>query len=234
MAFVPRLRQSAIGNWKSGISLLLLLALSGCNVIGVAAQALPPPTIDAQYKGFENQSVGVMVWADRGTRIDWSPIRLDLANSIQSRLKPQAPNPQKKAKAIDEFKGATFPVQPASIVRYQEDHPEIETMQITELAPRFGVTRLIYVEVEEFSTRASGAVDLFRGSAKASVKVIEVDPQTKAAKVAYEEGGITAKYPEKGGDEGVPGVGDNAMYVGTVKALADEVAKRFVPYQGEW
>src|SRR5687768_264468 len=93
----------------------ILLVLSGCNVLGIAAQALPPPTVKPDYTGFAGQTVGVMVWADRGIRIDWPTVRLDLANAIQARLASSV-----KAK---ELAGTSYPVSPASIVRYQEDHP---------------------------------------------------------------------------------------------------------------
>lgn len=212
----------------------LCLSLPGCNLLGLGAQLAPPPMVDAQYKGMAGQSVGVMVWADRGVRIDWSPIRMDLANSIQVLLSPKKPSKEgKPPKEIKEFKGATFPVLPKSIVRYQDDHPEIEGEPITDVAPRLTVTRLIYVEIEDFATRAPGAVDLYRGSASATLKIVEVDPQTKTAKVAYEENGITAEFPRNAPEDGVAGAGDQKMYVGTIKALAEEIVKRLVPYQAE-
>src|SRR5215213_2725554 len=94
--------------------LLLLLSLAGCNALGVAAYKLtPPPTIKPKYTNLQNQSIGVMVWADRGLRIDWPSLQLDLANTIQTKLN----NPENAKKK--ELKGVTYPVQPASIVRYQ-------------------------------------------------------------------------------------------------------------------
>ena len=36
--------------------------------------------------GLENQSTGVMICADRGLRIDWPTIQLDLANTVQKKL----------------------------------------------------------------------------------------------------------------------------------------------------
>src|SRR5215210_3914390 len=74
-----------------------ILILSGCQVIGVAAQALPPPTVVPNYKGLAGQTVGVMVWADRGMRIEWQALQLDLANTIQSNLQ-QAAGPKTRKK----------------------------------------------------------------------------------------------------------------------------------------
>src|SRR5687768_7280245 len=96
-------------------SVLLLLLLPGCAALSLVAHALPPATVQPKYTGLANQSVGVMVWADRGIQNDWDSLQLDLANAIQKKLVDD-----KKAKTLV---GATYPVQPASIVRYQRSHP---------------------------------------------------------------------------------------------------------------
>jgi hypothetical protein len=209
-------------------ALCLLPLLSGCQALGVFAQALPPPTVVPQYKGFAGQSVGAMVWADRGMRIEWEYIQLDLANVIQTNLQ-QAANPKAKVK---EFKGTTFPVAPRSIIRYQQDHPEIDGQAIADIAPRLGVSRLIYVEIEEFSTRPDGGVELFRGEAKVTLRVVEVAADG-TAKVVYEENEVSASWPPKSPKEGRPTIGDRRTYVELVKTLGGEIAKRFVPHPEE-
>src|SRR5688572_17593639 len=202
--------------------LLLPCLLSGCAVFGIAAQALPAPTVKPVYTGFRDQTVGVMVWADRGMRVDNPPLPIDVANSLQVKLV------KSEAK---ELKGATFPVKPASIVKYQQDYPEIEAEPITDVAPRLGVARLIYIEVEDFSTRSPGAVELFRGSAEVSLRVVEV--KDGVGKVVYEENGITATFPEKVPAEGIPNASDRKIYMGTVDTLTGILARKFVSYAEE-
>jgi hypothetical protein len=215
--------------WAWALLLVLLpssfiLWLTGCAALGVAAYKLsPPPTIQPQYKNLKGQSVGVMVWADRGLRIDWPSLQLDLANAVQKKLS------ESKKK---EMTGTAFPVQPASIVRYQKDHPEVEAMQVTDVAPRLGVSRLIYVELEDFATRSDMSVDLFRGQARGAVRVVEVDPAGNA-KVAFENSKVAAQFPAKTPREGLPTIGDARIYAGLVDALATEVAHLFIPYQVE-
>ncbi len=219
--------------WRFGLLSLALglgpCLLIGCTLIGLGAQALPPATVQAQYKGLAGQRVGVMVWADRGTRIEWEWIQLDVANSIQSKLEATAKD--KKAK-VKELAGATFPYPPRSMIRYQQDHPDIEGESITTIAPRLDVTRLIYIEIEEFSTRPDGRVELYRGEARLTLRVVEVAPDG-SAKVAYEENEVTATFPRKAPKEGLPTVGDRRIYVGTIDALGAEIAKRFVPHPEE-
>jgi hypothetical protein len=210
-------------------SILLLLCLSvsclapgGCTIIGVIAAKTIPQTEDAKYVGLMGQPVGVMVWADRAVRIDFDRIQLDIANNIQAAL---------KSATAAELKDATFPVQPASIVRYQRDHPYIETMPVTEFAAELGVTRLIYVELERFSTRSDFAYTMYRGTAVATLKIVEIDPATRQAVVAFEENGVTAGFPRKGPVEGEVVGTDAAFYGGTIQVLTEEIVKRLVKHE---
>ena len=202
--------------------LVLLPLLGGCSIFGVAAQALPPTTIKPVYEGLRGQTVGVMVWVDRGLRMDYPPLQIDVANATQLKLM------KSKAKQL---KDTTVPVKPASIVKYQQDYPEIEAESITDVAPRLGVSRLIYIEVEDFSTRSQGSVELFRGSAEVTLRVVEV--ADGAGKVVYEENGVAVTYPEKVPAEGIPNATDRKIYIGTVDALSSLIARKFVPYAEE-
>src|SRR5438045_3725794 len=175
-------RRAAVFSILYLLSSILLFPLCGCNVVGAAANALPPPIITPQYKGLAGQSVGVLVWADRGIHIDWPSLPLDTAGAIQNQLQA------KQKDKLKELRDTQFPVKPASIIRYMRDHPELENTDITQVAPRFGVSRLIYVEVNDFSTRAAASLELFRGSMGGSMKVIEI--QNGQAKVVYEENNL--------------------------------------------
>ena len=201
---------------------LLPFLLGGCSIFGVAAQALPPTTIKPVYEGLRGQTVGVMVWVDRGLRMDYPPLQIDVANATQLKLM--------NSKA-SQLKGTTFPVKPASIVKFQQDYPEVEAESIADVAPRLGVSRLIYIEVEDFGTRSHGAAELFRGSAEVTLRVIEVN--RGAGKVAYEENGIAVTFPEKAPAEGIPNATDRKIYIGTVDALSSLIARKFVPYAEE-
>lgn len=195
------------------------LFLSGCAAFGVAAKAIPQ-TRPPAYQGLAGQSVGVMVWADRSVRIDWPSVQIELAMLVQDKLqKSRAP----------ELKNATWPVQPASIVRYQRDHPGIEAMPITDVAPKLGVSRLIYIEIENLRTRSDVSMQMYRGQVSASLKVIEVDGQRAA--VAYEESEIRAVFPPKSPPEGVLNSTDAVMYRGVLAALSDQIVNRFITHE---
>ena len=198
-----------------------MLLLSGCAALGLAANALPryqKPT----YIGMTGQSIGVMVWADQGVLIDWPTIQLDLANGIQKKLS--------ESKA-EELEGTTYPVKPASIVRYQRDHPGIELASINEVAPKFGVSRLIYIEIEDFRTRPELSMEMFRGSMLATIKVIEIE--NGQAKTGYEENGVRVLFPKKANEVGEPRIGDYRTYLGTLDECSTGVLNRFVKHDVE-
>jgi hypothetical protein len=201
------------------LSCVLLIPLSGCAVFGVAAsKLLPPPKVRAAYKGLAGHSVGIMVWAGRGLRLDYPSVQLDIASGLQHKFHLA----QTIAKSKDLI-GTTFPIRPESIVKYQEIYPQIEGMDITDVAPKIGVQRLIYIEINDFSTRPEPTVELFRGSIDASIKVI--------AKVVFTDSDVHAIYPENSPTDGVPSVGDYAIYRGTLDALTTEAIHRFVQYE---
>jgi hypothetical protein len=205
--------------------LCCLLLLAGCNVFGYLAQGLPNDNVPASYKRLAGQSVVVYVWADRGVRIDWPDIQLNIASGVQAKLI------EAQATGIDELKGSTFPLTAASVARFQEDHPEFEAEPIADFAPLLHASRVIYVEISSFQTRSNDSVDLYRGSISAIVKVLEI----KGGQVTtgYEDRDVKAIFPPKTPDEGVSDQTDEAVYEGSVKEFTTQVAIHFIPHSDE-
>jgi hypothetical protein len=200
----------------------MLLLMSGCQLLGVAAGAIPQ-NVKAKYSGLQGQSVGIIVWADRGIMIDWNSLQLDLANSIEAKLK--------SAKS-EETKGITWPYPAASYVRWMRDHPGSDSLPITDIAPRLGITRLIYVEVHEFRTRSERELELFRGEATASMQIIETTPGG-SARVGFSEDNIHAIYPKQSPPDGLPNIGDSRTYMGEVDVLATQIVSSLVTHEEE-
>lgn len=212
------------GFWVRYCVILCLAALgSGCAVFGLIGHALPDPTVDARYKGLSKQNVAVMVWTDRAMSYDWPTLQLDLTRGIQSRLQELA----RKKDPPKELEGTKL-VPAESVVRYQQDHPENDVEAVTDVAPRLNVDRLIYIEVQQFSTRPEESLELYRGSLTANVKVIEV--ANGKARQAFEDPNVHVVWPPKGPDEGSPGLGDADTYERTLAAFTTEVANEFVPH----
>ena len=209
--------------------------LSGCNIIGAAAQVLPRPDIAPAYKGLAGQTVGVMVWVDRGVRIDFPSLQGDIARSLTDKLS-QTSNPR-DAKAKEKVPPEMANVQylnPMSVIRFQEDHPELEGLPSTEVATRLGVTRVIYLEVFTFETRSDVSIDLFKGTVLAKMEVLEVSRDAsgnKTAKVAYNDPDFRTLYPPNR-PEGIAGTDVNTeqIYLKTVDQFTDDVALKFVTH----
>lgn len=207
------------------LALVSLPLVNGCALLGVAANAMPQKQLPAKVT-LAGKSVGVMVWCDRGLRAAWPSVQGDLGNGIQQRLQIA-----QKAGAKD-VKDIRVPYPAASFVRWQRDHPEVESEPIALIAPRLHVERLVYIELNDLQTRVPNAVALYRGSVDASLKVFACDSDTAPAKLLYEER-IKATYPKASTDDGRPDSSDDRMYVGVLTRLADAVATRFVEHPEE-
>ena len=122
-------------------------AMSGCNVIGAVAQFAPEPDIGSAYANLRGQTVAVMVWVDRGARIDYPSVQADVAHGLTNKLS-QLTNPKDKHdKPTPELEAIRY-LDPMTVIRFQDDHPELEGMPPTDVATRLGVTRVIYIEVK--------------------------------------------------------------------------------------
>lgn len=213
----------------SAVIIGLAMFLGGCGGAGSALEEkkFPPPAV--MYYGLKGQLCGVMVWADWGTRTEYNQIQLDLARSIQYRLEERIPSGDKEKKDEDKDKdlvGTKF-VDSRSVMRFQREHPEIDGSPIAEVAPKLGVDRVIYVELEKFEAQSPETIMLLKGRTIATLRVVEV--ANGVAKVALEERGIGAAYPPDA-PEGVVAsdrMTVTAVYKGTVEALADRIVARF-------
>lgn len=217
------------GRLLLGLMLLLTGFLSGCsNTVGKDPDARPEiETPDKTYKGLAGQKCAIMVWAGWGTRLEYNQIQLDLARLLEPRLAALF-SVDKDSKKERRSPAPSF-LNPASVVRFQREHPEIDGQPITQVAPRFGreVTRVIYVEIEDFSAQSAQSIMLLKGMAKATLRVVEVS--NGQAYVAFEEHGIEAHYPPNAPEGVVPTDKINArtIYEGTLTLLADKLAARF-------
>jgi len=199
--------------------------LSGCDQVGPIAGLVArniPRHIDAAYKGLGHQTVIVMVWLDPGIKADYPDLQMDVAASVQNKL-IEVTTTEKP----DLLKGTTFPVATSTVIRNQENHPEWSNESITDTAARFDGTRLIYLEIKDFTTHA-GSLDLYRGVLKGDLKVVEM--KDGSAKIAYTENDISVLYPKDSPNDGLPIGTDSTITQGAVEAFSVEVAKRFYPH----
>ncbi len=221
----PSAASAALRFFSCAAALTLLPALTGCTVLGVAANAIQT-NVKPAYMRLQNQSIGVMAWADRGIRQDHNMLILDITQGVTEKMKGAQAN-----KAV-ELTGATFPKDrsAASLYAYQEAHPELESEPIASVVPPLGLQRIIYIEVQDFDLHSGGVLELYRGSIKATIKVLEISGGK--ATVAFQDS-VSATYPEKGPDVGRSDVGPERTYIGTVNAFTTAVIQKFVEYPAQ-
>ena len=218
--FPPRVR------WCLPLLLALIACSPGCALMGAAAYKFRGNTVvKPAYTGLKGQTVGVMAWADRELRIEHSALQLDVSRGVYEKLR------KSQSKGADELAGAKFPraAAPDAMVRFLYDNPKYSTDSIPDIAPRLGVNRLIYLEVDDFSLHPEEVPELYRGHLSALIRVIEVD-QDGQSKVAFEDR-VQAVWPPNVPDEGRPDLGDRVTYIGTLEAFTTAVVQKFVTYE---
>ncbi len=177
-----------------------------------------------QYEGLKNHTAAVMIWADWRTRNEYSQIQLDLGKALTRKLDEHF-QPKKEGKkpepTVVQF------TNPASVVRYQREHPEVLSQPIGEVAPRLQAERVVFVELEDFSAHSPEAIMVLKGTAKANLRVLDVSGGV--AKLAFEESGIAAHYPPDQPEGVIPSdkINVRTIYDGTIDLLAEKLAARF-------
>jgi hypothetical protein len=206
------------------VALLLLPLINGCTAIGAIAGKTATIRVKPSYTGFKGETVGVMAWATRPVRIDHPLLQLDIARGVEQKLKGAS-----KAKDPNELKDTQFPPSksPDAMYAYMQNHPDLAD-SVLDFAPRLGVSRLIYIEVDDFSLHPEDVPELFRGQLTARVEVIEII--NGKAKLAFRDK-VDATFPEKSPPEGELGKTDAAMYRGVLEIFSENVLKKFVTYE---
>lgn len=221
-AFLHRARRLAVP------AATLCLCLAGCQVLGLVASKAPARTVPAAYDGLAGKRVAVWVWVDPGISLDYPRLSLDIATRLQKNLEAARDTGSRRQKR--ELADSTFPIEPASVDKYQKRDPTLNMMPIAQIAPRLDVERLIYVEVMKFTTQGGAAAGLYRGVAEATISVIEIDPNTKKTNVAFAEQGVRFLFPPGAREEGSSTLTERVVYQGLALRVADETTLRFVSH----
>ena len=134
-----------------------------------------------------------------------------------------------QASGAEELKGTTFPpsAAPNAIFAFQRNYPNHEWEPIATLAPKFGVTRLIHVEIDSFTKHPDNVPELYRGELSARIQVVEVTGNT--GKVAY-DGVVTGIFPDDANTAGTPNLNNQATYVGTINNFTGKVMLKFIKH----
>jgi hypothetical protein len=221
-----RARAKSLGKYAILFAILPAAAatIAGCAAIGLGAGAVTRTMVKPAYKGLAGQTVGIMVASDRGTQIEHRRLQLDVAQSLDGKLKAT------QANKVEELKGTEFPrtAGPDAIFAFQRNYPQYEWEPVATIAPKFGVTRVIHIEVSSFTLHPDNVPELFRGEMIGRVQVVEVAGGT--GKVAFNDS-ITATFPPNSNAAGTPNLDAQTTYRGAIEAFTTAVVERFVTHE---
>lgn len=172
------------------LALLLVscsLVMGGCNIVGffgaIEAERRRTGTIkvDAQYTGLEGQRVAVIVDASRELQADGRRVIQAVLSEVIARLEANG-NLESIVPAID-------------IERVLYDEPDLLSRTYDEIARRFGVDRLVVIQLEEFRLAEPGNRYVWAGHAAGVLLVVEADSYLEDD-VRLEQY-VSVKYPSK-------------------------------------
>lgn len=226
------------------VSLFALAGAAGCNIAGAVASKLPPPTVKPAYEGLANESTAVIVWAAPEVAVDYPGLAVQIGKRIEQNLKSARDAGGRGAQ--ETLENLSFPYPTESFVRYFKEDPTLSMMPSRDIAALAGTSRVIYVEIDRFTTRGGAAQGLVRGVANVNLTVYEIDDPITAtdegslasrppapAREAYREAAIRVAFPEDGPEEGSNTLSPQRAYAGLIMGIADAVSKRFVPHSAE-
>lgn len=196
--------------------LTLLIALStftGCEGLGYLAYTITgseKQDIKAEYKGLEGQRVAVLVDADAATLTRYPRAQLEICEAISLKLAANVKD--------------ISVVAPRAVIDYQNRNSYWTTATYQRLAKELNVSRVILVELAEFTMHEPGNRYVLRGTITANVAVADAK-ETSPNRLAYDTT-IKVIYPE--GDKiGVVNREEKNIRFATVDLFSQAATSKF-------
>lgn len=167
----------------------LLISLSGCNLVAPIGGVMEnikrdtPVEVLAEYEGLSGKSFAVVVLADRVIQSEYPEVVARLTIEIAERLKKETT--------------ATAYVPGKRMLQYQFDNPRWVSLSPGELGKALGVQRVVYVELLDYRLNDPGNAYLWKGIARATVGVSEVDGASPDDLVLRKP--LSVRYPDDDG-----------------------------------
>ncbi len=167
----------------------LMLSLSGCNLVAPIGGVMEnikrdtPVEVLAEYEGLSGKSFAVVVLADRVIQSEYPEVVARLTIEIAERLKKETT--------------ATAYVPGKRMLQYQFDNPRWVSLSPGELGKALGVQRVVYVELLDYRLNDPGNAYLWKGIARATVGVSEVDGASPDDLVLRKP--LSVRYPDDDG-----------------------------------
>lgn len=183
----------------SSLLVLIAAALGGCQAIGVVADKMVPPTVEAQYE--LGKTTQVLIIAEN--------FRVPTQSVSDS---------DRVAQLVGEeltIEKATLIVSPEKLALVRDMKPEAYAkMSVVELGKAVGAQQVLYIDLGGIGVGAQPGSDVMKGVGSATVKVIDVNTGTIA-------------FPKDVAD-GLPVSFETALHRATKRATPDAIRSEAV------
>lgn len=190
---------------------LACLINSGCNPFTALyfLFLLPPPKIEAAYDGLDNQKVVVLAHVSRGAQFVYPGLENELVKGVAREFRENG----------DDIKVVDI----SDVRQWKDEHSDYE---LTDVGRAFGATRVLYLEVDEFTLHEHQSSTLYRGTTKIRVQVANME---KDGEVVFD----THVEPVFPGSRPIPtsDMSQDKFRAMFLKFLSRQIAHQFFEYR---
>lgn len=216
--------KSLLRNLVLAAAFAVLACQSGCSQLRwlgyVAADEDKGKDVKGNYEGLAGKNVVVIIAAGPEVLLEYPTIQLEIADAVNGEIR----------KNIHDSRV----VNPARVLRYQEEHPRWQTLPPEQLAGTFEADYAIVVALVDFSTRESGSLHLSQGHIVAQATLYQAPRQDKPDLVnpVWKSQTLEATYPPSvGTPAGIPATDERGIRLKTARAFADALVKNFYTHK---
>jgi len=173
--------------------------------------------VPAEYELPEGKSLAVVVYTDQRTQYDYPDLSLTLSSAVSGRI-------EKNVEGVEI-------VPPARIVRYQDENRYWDEMDKTALGKALGADLVLFVPLEEFSTRLPDSAYLYRGRVTCEPSVHDASRPAGDSRV-HKFDKIRIVYPENE-PAGLSTENDREIRKKTESLFAEQLAWKFYDHKEE-
>ena len=206
---------------RKSLCLCFLLLVGGCNWLAWPLYVISPPApmkdVPAECTAdLSNKTVAFVVYVDQKVKHEYPIVQEYIGRAMAAEF--QNDQIRKQIKGLNV-------VDVLRVLSFQQERIDWDEMPRTELAKALGADYLIFITLQEFTTREHGSVNLYRGMVTGTVTVHDAEAPERTSAV-YNSSDIRVIYPEKR-PEGLLGEDNRIVLHKTVLQFAHMVAKKF-------
>lgn len=137
--------------------LMLTMGIGGCAFLGMAAENSMGVAVKPEYRGLKKQSVAIVVYEDASTMFTYPQAQQEVSAFVAASLKKHLP----KAHILDYH----------LVLNYQIANPNWDVLPIKTIGRHFGVSRVVYIELLNYTVHAQQTNYVLQGDIAAHVAV---------------------------------------------------------------